>query len=454
MGLTTFLRRQPLKPSLDLDFLKQVYKMNLIQRAFADIFTFSRASAATRINAAGQIESVASNQPRFDYEPADVPILGPERWAYGSPVVAGNVAAWGAISGSYGGAPLILGKSYYWTLTVSGLSSFNSQSLQIGTSVVKTITANGTFWGVVSSLDALTMVLKEGSVANASAGATFAISVKEITGYTVRKGDPKGLLIEEQRTRINTISLAPVVNESVAVTAQPYTLSFYGAGTVTLSGAHVQVVSGAGAFPARKTYTFTPVAGTLTMAYSGSCQDVQVEAGAFATSVIRGEGAQVSRAADVCSINTLSPWFKADAGTLFVEYCVSGIPKALAAHCALSVVGSSGFNERLVCGQILETSIRSGGMASGGVDSALLVAAGLVPVAGAVYKSAVSWDALGMIGCSNGGAVAVDNSVVLPAVTRMIVGSLDTVQRANAYIRYVKFMPMKTGQSQIQALTA
>lgn len=69
MGLTTFLRRQPLKPSLDLDFLKQVYKMNLIQRAFSDVFTFTRASGGGRINASGQFEWVAANQPRFDYDP-------------------------------------------------------------------------------------------------------------------------------------------------------------------------------------------------------------------------------------------------------------------------------------------------------------------------------------------------------------------------------------------------
>lgn len=43
--------------------------MGSVTKAFSDIITFTRASAATRINAAGVIETVAANVPRIDYDP-------------------------------------------------------------------------------------------------------------------------------------------------------------------------------------------------------------------------------------------------------------------------------------------------------------------------------------------------------------------------------------------------
>lgn len=44
--------------------------MALIQKPFGDIITFSRSSGGGRFNAAGQYEWLASNAPRFDYDPA------------------------------------------------------------------------------------------------------------------------------------------------------------------------------------------------------------------------------------------------------------------------------------------------------------------------------------------------------------------------------------------------
>ena len=112
-----------------------------------------------------------------------------------------------------------------------------------------------------------------------------------------------GLLIEGQRTRLNTIAAAPTAPESVTVAAVEHTISFFGTGSVTLSGVATGELVGAGA-NSRVTLTFTPTAGTLTLTPSGAVTDLQLEARvpgqatAFATSVIRGEGSQVTRAAD------------------------------------------------------------------------------------------------------------------------------------------------------------
>jgi hypothetical protein len=118
-------------------------------------------------------------------------------------------------------------------------------------------------------------------------------------------------------TRLNTIAAAPTAPESVTVTAQAYTISWYGAGGIALSGAHAATLSGAGAYPARRSYTFTPSAGTLTMTPSGTVQDLQLEAGPVASSVIRGEGAAQTRAADEWLIPVSLFGFNAAEGALF-----------------------------------------------------------------------------------------------------------------------------------------
>lgn len=321
-------------PTLDLDFLQQRYSMSLIAKAFADIFTFSRASTGTRINAAGAIETVAANQPRFDYEP--VTLL------------------------------------------------------------------------------------------------------------------PKGVLIEEQRTRLNTLSLSPSANETIAVSAQAYTLSFYGSGIVTLSGAHAQVVAGAGAFPARRTYTFTPSAGALTLAFSGSCADVQIEAGAFATSVIRGEGSQVTRAGDVVISNTLTPWFEAGNGVIYIEHTIFNQAPAASRIVELSNGGSQ---ERIYIAMQSATSVRLNSSVGGTTVVAITQAS---PGAGSVVKTAsrIKTNDFGL--STNGLDAVADVDAPSPAGLNVIrLGSANFDQALlNGHIRRLRYNKKNLSNAEIKALTA
>ncbi|MGO7279376.1 hypothetical protein ACCT18_29435 [Rhizobium ruizarguesonis] len=78
------------------------------------------------------------------------------------------------------------------------------------------------------------------------------------------------------------VGTATLATQNVAVKNVPYTLSFFGTGSVTLSGAFAGVLNGTGVAN-RVTLTFTPVAGTLTLTVAGSVTNAQLETGAVAT---------------------------------------------------------------------------------------------------------------------------------------------------------------------------
>lgn len=107
-----------------------------------------------------------------------------------------------------------------------------------------------------------------------------------------------GILIENAATNIllNSTSLS---TQTCTVSAVSYTLSFYGTGTITLSGVHSAAVVGTGAYPNRRTYTFTPTAGSLVLTVSGTVSNAQLETGTAATSWISTAGSTVTRATDV-----------------------------------------------------------------------------------------------------------------------------------------------------------
>jgi len=130
----------------------------------------------------------------------------------------------------------------------------------------------------------------------------------------------RGLLMEQSRTNL-VFPSATLTTQTRTVTAVSHTLSFYGTGTVVLSGAHVATVTGTGAFPTRTTLTFTPTAGSLIMTVTGSVTEAQLEAGAFATSYIPTVASSVVRSAEVCSITgaAFSGFYNQSEGTFFTQ---------------------------------------------------------------------------------------------------------------------------------------
>jgi len=135
---------------------------------------------------------------------------------------------------------------------------------------------------------------------------------------------PKGLLIEDQRVNLLLNSLidgTSLSTQSVTVTAVAHTISFYGTGTITLTGASIATVTGTGVYPSRKTLTFTPIVGVLVCTVTGSVQYAQLEAGVFASSFIPTAGSSVTRAPDIARMTgtDFSSWYNATEGTFVVN---------------------------------------------------------------------------------------------------------------------------------------
>lgn len=119
------------------------------------------------------------------------------------------------------------------------------------------------------------------------------------------QGSARRLLLEGARTNL-FLNSAVGATQNVTVTAVAHTLSMYGTGSITLSGASTAgPLNGTGANN-RVSLTFTPSAGTLTLTVTGTCTRVQLEVGAFASSYMETAGASFARGADVATASLTS----------------------------------------------------------------------------------------------------------------------------------------------------
>jgi len=125
------------------------------------------------------------------------------------------------------------------------------------------------------------------------------------------------ILLEPQRTN-RVLNSATVVTQTITTTAVDNTLSFYGTGTITLSGTFAGTLVGTGATN-RVSLTFTPTAGSLVLTVSGSCTNGQLEIGAYATSYIPTTTSTVTRNGDLASVSGVSSLIGQTEGVMFIE---------------------------------------------------------------------------------------------------------------------------------------
>jgi hypothetical protein len=128
----------------------------------------------------------------------------------------------------------------------------------------------------------------------------------------------KGLRLEDQRSNLFLQSGSPANQTITVVNGTEYTVSFYGTGTLTLSGAATQTMTGTGA-TAHTAYTFTASTTSLVIVVSGTVTYPQVEAGPFYSSYIPTTTAAVTRGVDLVTADPLTSYI-GPAGSVVAEW--------------------------------------------------------------------------------------------------------------------------------------
>lgn len=127
------------------------------------------------------------------------------------------------------------------------------------------------------------------------------------------------ILIEPQRTN-RLLNSETVVNQSITTTNVPITLSFYGTGTINLSGSFAGSLVGTGVNN-RVNLTFTPTSGTLNISVVNSVKKGQLEQGSYLTSYIPTLVSAVTRNTDIITKNNIftNGFVTNSGGTLFLD---------------------------------------------------------------------------------------------------------------------------------------
>lgn len=257
-------------------------------------------------------------------------------------------------------------------------------------------------------------------------------------------GNSLGLLVEQTRTNLFLNSDAPVT-QNITTTAQQYTVTVEGAGTVTLSGTATGVATEGSPL------TVTATAGTLTCTVAGSLDTVQVEAGSFGTSYIPTAGSPVQRNAD--QISTADMTWADTFGTCFVS----------ASHYAPSIFSSQNsalinFDDTLgddwyIYGRISGGNIRSyynnindtDAIIDSGVGSAVADTTFSLAVAVALNDAAMYFD---------GALSGVDSSVIPDAIFEsFLVGKTTSGEYWNGHIKEIAYWDERLDNNTLEGLS-
>lgn len=243
-------------------------------------------------------------------------------------------------------------------------------------------------------------------------GATLDLYAADVARFT---GTAQRLLIEGQRTNL-LVGQDTLSTQNVTVTAVAHVLSFYGTGSIALSGASTGTINGSGA-STRTISTFTPTAGTLTLTVSGTVTNAQLEVGAFESSFVRSDSGQATRGMDFVSAS-LSSLNIGGNGACTVLW--SGRFNALPNATLIQADDGTNNNRNLL--DVLSTGVVRVGRANAAATAFATAASGVT--AGADYRIGLTADGAGRVAASVDGAAVV-------SVTGAATSGLTTLRLGN-----------------------
>jgi len=262
----------------------------------------------------------------------------------------------------------------------------------------------------------------------------------------------RGLLIEEQRTNL-LLNSATLGTQTVTVTAVAYTLSFYGTGSITLSGVSTAgPLTGTGAFPRRVSLNFTPTAGSLTLTVTGTVQNAQLEAGGFCTSYVATVGTAATRTVESATM-PLGGWFDPNVGTLAADVFLPQVPTANVNIEFLFIDSGSPTD----CMGLRQAGTLGFGQITYWLAGALVFGQALPGVlnATAVNKLALTYSRgppIAASGVLNAGGVITGVPTGLPTCTRMNFGN-GRNNSINGHIRRVRYWNTALSGAALQVVT-
>lgn len=386
--------------------------MTLKTKAFGDIITFTRASGGGRFNSSGVYEWVTNDVPRFDYDPVTLQPRGLlieeartnlllQSEAFDSASWAKN---WATVVANAAAAP-------DGTLTADKLVEDTTATIAHSINQVASVTPGAVYTYTVYAKSGernwLCLVVGTGADFTAS---WFDLSLGE-------KGAGTG-------------SIEAVGNDW-------YRCSFTVTSSAAILNAYALVVDANG----NQNYTGDGTSGLYIWG-------AQLETGAFPTSYIPTEASQVTRAADVCSVNTLSPWYNPEQGTLVVE---GEITSRTTPRVSADIGAGGAFGTTLYLAH-------DGSATYAAPPVAPVNTFASVPDTALTFKSALAMRKNGMTVASNGVLGSTDVLCEMPmAPNKLTIGKggwSGGDSSLNGHIKSLRYYPRKLSDSELQAITS
>lgn len=259
---------------------------------------------------------------------------------------------------------------------------------------------------------------------------------------------PQGLLLEAARTNLITDSDTPA-GQTNTVAAVEHILSFYGTGTVTLSGVHAGSLVGSASYPTRSTLVFTPSAGSLTLVFSGDVVAPQLEQGSIASSYVPSGSSATQRDNDVADV-TLGSWFSASEGTLVF----SGSLDHAASNDRIVEIDGGAASTRL---SILWNTVLDKPQFQvwdGGVLQVAIAPPGNAISMGEHFRVAIAYAANDFVISLNGSAMASDTSGTMPSgLTTLRFGRSSGGAQGLMVAEALSYYPARLSDAEVQSLS-
>lgn len=390
--------------------------MSLSPKTFSQLITFARSTTGTRVNASGLIETIAANQPRFDFDPTTASALG--------------------ILLEEARTNLLLYSEQFdnavWSANNCSITP-NSRNSPYGTATADLVVPN--------TSNALHDISQNPTLAN-STSYTFSLFALHAGYDWIIIEFYDGVAFRYASIDVNTGALGPV--DAALTVPAPY----------LVNGMWRFSVTGTTASTGTPRFTIFIQNSSTAAAYAGDGTSgiylwgAQLEQGSFATSYMPTASATFTRTADSGTVPVANiPDFSATIGTLVVAFSMPHID-ANAAH--IGAAFSSDSTHWIGCD-----------LEAGGVPRAIIFNTTVqaddtfaAVTAGTVVKMAIAYSSTQMRSACNGVLGSALHSVAsLPTVTELDIGSVFGFDILDGHVKSVTYYPGFLTDAELQQVT-